>query len=75
MKAYSAILVMHLANALGKHFISSGSIAWGLYAAKLFRAPFPRGGDASGIAPFRLGKIGAVLTLTVRAYRGNTPEL
>jgi hypothetical protein len=46
-----------------------------LYAAELFRGRFRRGGDASGIAPFRWEEIGAVLTLTVRACRGNTSEL
>jgi hypothetical protein len=46
-----------------------------LYAAELFRGRFRRGGDASGIAPFRWEEIGAVLTLKVRACRGNTSEL
>ncbi len=46
-----------------------------LYAAELFRGRFRRGGDASGIAPFRWEEIGAVLTLTVQACRGNTSEL
>jgi hypothetical protein len=46
-----------------------------LYAAELFRGRFRRGGDASCIAPFRWEEIGAVLTLTVRACRGNTSEL
>jgi hypothetical protein len=44
-----------------------------LYAAELFRGWFRRGGDASGIAPFRWEEISAVLTLTVRGR--NTSEL
>ena len=33
------------------------------YAAELFRGRFRRGGDASGIAPFRWEEISAVLTV------------